>query len=85
MGQWDKLINQILSLDKNLRFEDLSKALKKIGYTSKQPHGGSSHVTFRKNGRYPITIPKGNPINTVYIELVRDAIKQYESESESND
>ena len=85
MGQWDKLIDQILRCDKNLRFEDLSKALNKIGYTSKQPRGGSSHVTFRKDGKYPITIPKSNPVNKVYIELVREAVKQFESESDSDD
>ena len=85
MGQWDKLIDQILRLDKNLRLEDLSKALNKIGYTSKQPRGGSSHVTFRKDGKYPITIPKGNPINKVYTEFVRDAVKQFESESDDGD
>ena len=85
MGHWDKLIDQILRCDKNLRFEDLSKALKKIGYTSKQPRGGSSHITFRKDGKYPITIPKSNPVNKVYIELVREAVKQFESESDNGD
>ena len=85
MSQWDKLIERILMLDKSLRDDELSKAMKKIGYTSKQPRGGSSHVTFRKKGRYPVTIPKGNPVNIAYIELVRDAVEQYESENEKDD
>ena len=85
MSKWNKLIERILILDKSLREDELSKAIKKIGYISKQPRGGGSHVTFRKDGRYPITIPKGNPVNIAYIELVRDAVEQYESESESND
>ena len=85
MSQWNKLIERILMLDKSLRDDELSKAMKKIGYTSKQPRGGSSHVTFRKKGRYPVTIPKGNPVNIAYIELVRDAIEQYESENEKNE
>ena len=85
MSQWNKLINQILLLDKSLRYEDLSKALKKMGYIPKQPRRGSSHVTFRKKGKYPITIPKGNPVNSVYIELVREAVEQFESEGDNND
>ncbi len=47
MSQWDKLVAEILKEDPNLRFEDLYKALVKIGYTAEQPRGGSSHYTFR--------------------------------------
>jgi predicted RNA binding protein YcfA (HicA-like mRNA interferase family) len=81
LGQWDKLISQILKLDKNLRYDDLTKALVRIGYTQGQPKGGSSHVTFRKPFNQPITIPKGNPVNKVYIELVRVAVIKFESEA----
>ena len=81
MAQWKKLIEQILRLDKNLRYEDLSKALTTIGYNSHQSSG--SHVTFRKNGRMPITIPKGNPVNKAYIQLVKDAVILFESEDKA--
>ena len=77
MSQWDKLIDEILSKNKNLRFEDLSKALKKMGYTENQPRGGSSHYTFKKPGCMPITIPKQQPMNKAYIEMVRDIVKVY--------
>ena len=77
MSQWDKLIAQILSENKNLRFEDLKKALLKIGYAMEQPRGGSSHFTFRKAGCPPITIPQQQPINRAYIELVAEAVRQY--------
>ena len=82
LSQWNKLIDEILKLNKNLRFEDLAKALTKIGYTQKQPKGGSSHYTFRKSGKMPITLPKDTPMNKVYIEMVRDAVIEYESEAE---
>ena len=81
MAQWEKLIEQILRLDKSLRYEDLLKALTTIGYKSRQPSG--SHVTFRKTGRMPITIPKGNPVNKAYIELVKDAVILFESEDKA--
>ena len=75
MSQWEKLIQAILEKDKSLRFDDLCKALEAVGYTKKQPRGGSSHYVFRKPGCQPITIPKHTPLKRVYIELVSDAVR----------
>lgn len=78
MSQWDKLISEILKLNRNLRFNDLVKALIKMGYTKHQPKGGSSHYTFRKKYCTPITLPKTkDAIDIVYIRLVRDAVLVY--------
>ena len=78
MSQWDKLISEILKLDPSLRFEDLSKALKRMGYEQKQPKGGSSHYTFRKKNCIPITLTKSKAqIDMAYIRLVRDAVADY--------
>jgi predicted RNA binding protein YcfA (HicA-like mRNA interferase family) len=79
LSQWDKLIQEILMLDRNLRFEDLAKALIKIGYTQNQPKGGSSHYTFRKKNCMPITLPKpkGMHMDIAYIRLVRDAVADF--------
>lgn len=77
VSQWQKLIDAILRKDKNLRFEDLCKALIKIGYTMEQPRSGSSHYTFRKAKCMPVTIPKQSPMNRAYIELVADAVRKY--------
>jgi predicted RNA binding protein YcfA (HicA-like mRNA interferase family) len=85
MSSYDKLILEIKNLNRTIRFEELSKVLERIGYRPKAPKGGSSHVTFRKNGKYPITIPKGYPVNKAYIDLVRDAVSRYESEALEND
>jgi predicted RNA binding protein YcfA (HicA-like mRNA interferase family) len=82
MSQWDKLIDEIVKLNKNVRFEDLAKVLTKLGYKQTQPKGGSSHYTFRKSGRMPITLPRSTPINRVYIEMVRDVILEYEGEDD---
>lgn len=49
------------------------------GYTMKGSSGGSSHFTFRKPGCAPITIPKHEPIKTVYIKMIREIV-----ESEAN-
>ena len=82
MSQWNKLIDEILKLNKNLRFADLAKALLKMGYTQNQPKSGSSHYTSRKAGKLPITIPKSSSINKVYIEMVRNAVLEFENEED---
>lgn len=82
MSKWEKLINEILQLNRNLRFEDLAKALIKMGYTQHQPKSGSSHYTFRKEGCMPVTIPKHAPMNKVYIELVKDIVLEYLKEED---
>ena len=75
MSQWDKLIERILQEDPSLRFDELHKALDRIGYTAKQPRSGSSHWTFRKSGCMPITIPRHTPLNKAYIVLVAEAVR----------
>ena len=82
MSKWDKLIDEILRLNKNLRFEELAKVLIRIGYEQNQPKGGSSHYTFRKNGKPPIAIPKSTPMKKAYIKFVRNAIVEFENEEE---
>lgn len=52
LSQWDKLIENIINKSPGLRFEELAKALQKIGYESAQPRSGSSHYTFRKKRLY---------------------------------
>ena len=80
MSKLDKLIDEILKLNKNLRFEALAKVLIRMGYTQSQPKGGSSHYIFRKHGRSPISLPKSSPMNKVYVQLVKDAIAESECE-----
>ena len=83
MSKWDKLIARIRNLDRDMRFEELSKVLESYGYTMKFPSGGSSHCTFRKPGRNPITIPVHEPIKKAYIILVKNVIEM-EEEHENN-
>lgn len=68
MSKWEKLLQRILSLSKDLRFDELRKVLEDYGYQMFSPCSGSSHYTFRKPGCQPITIPKHEPIKKVYVE-----------------
>ena len=75
MSKWEKLLQKILSLSKDLRFEELRKVLENCGYTMQSPKSGSSHYTFRKHGHSKITITKLAPIKRVYVEMVKDVVE----------
>lgn len=77
VSKWDKLIQQILKKNKDLRFADLAKALTIMGYTQYQPNGGSSHYTFRKNGCMLWQCNRHTPMNKVYIDIVKDIVQEY--------
>lgn len=84
MSRWEKLLQRILSLSKDLRFDELRKVLESYGYRMEAPRGGSSHYTFRKSGCQPITIPKHEPIKKVYVEMVRDVVESEAINHEEN-
>lgn len=84
MSRFEKLLQRIRSLDKNMRFDELRKVLESYGYQMSAPASGSSHRTFRKAGCNPITIPQHEPIKRAYVEMVRDVIESEESDDENN-
>lgn len=84
MSKWDKLLQRILSLSNDLRFDELKKVLESYGYEMRQPKGGSSHYTFRKGGYPPITMPKHEPIKKIYVEMIRNVVEGEVSKNEDN-
>lgn len=76
MSKWDKLLGHILSLSKDMRFDELKKVLESYCYVMNAPKSGSSHYTFRKAGKSPITIPKHEPIKKIYVEMVREVVEE---------
>lgn len=84
MSSWEKLLARILSLSKDLRFDELRKVLEEYGYSMGAPRSGSSHFTFRKEGCSPITIPKHEPIKKVYVEMVRNIVESEYSSYEND-
>ena len=84
MSQFNKLIRRIHSLDRNLRFSEIRKILESYGYVMRGPAGGSSHMTFRKAGRPPITIPVHEPVKRIYILMVREILENEELNDEND-
>ena len=82
MSKWDKLLSRILSLSKDMRFDELKKVLESYGYEMNAPKSGSSHYTFRKPGKNPITIPKHEPIKKIYVEMVREVVEESAHEND---
>jgi hypothetical protein len=78
MSQFDKLLQQIKNLDRSMRFDELRKVLDHYGSSMSGPASGSSHKTFRKPGKYPITIPQHEPIKRVYVEMVKEIVESEE-------
>lgn len=84
MSKWDKLIEKICSLSKEVRFEEVKRVLESYGYEMKRPRSGSSHCTFRKAGCAPITVPTHEPIKVVYLLMVKEVIES-EALNDEND
>ena len=82
MSRWNKLLSRILSLSKDMRFNELKKVLESYGYEMNAPKSGSSHYTFRKPGKNPITIPKHEPIKKIYVEMVREVVEESAHEND---
>ena len=78
MSRWYKLLNKISNMSRDVRFKEIKKVLESYGYTANNPSKGSSHWTFRKQGKPPITIPKNNPIKLTYVKMVKDIIEEEE-------
>lgn len=72
------MIDKITTLSKDIRFLELKKVLESYGYEGRKPGSGSSHWTFRKQGKAPVTIPESEPIKLAYIKLVKDIIDSEE-------
>lgn len=78
LSRWEKLLSKITDLSKDVRFAELKKILEGYGYIGKRPRSGSSHWTFRKYGKPPITIPENEPIKQVYVKLIKEIVESEE-------
>lgn len=80
MSKWKKLLSKLYSKNSEFRFDELEKILYNFDYKKVETKGGSSHVTFRKKGKMPITIPRHGKIKKAYVMLVRKAVEEEKNE-----
>ena len=80
MSKQEKLLQQIRNNPKNVRFETIRKILFDYAFIETTPKSGSSHYTYHR-GIYRITVPKNNPVNSVYIKQIIKIIDNLEAES----
>ena len=80
MSQLEKLIQKIID-EKDITYQDAEKVLVYLGYVSRTPRGGSSHITFTKSPNQIITLVKTQkPLKKYLVRLIKEAIiydKQY--------
>ena len=82
MSQWDKLLARLATLAQDMRFAELQRILESYGYTMTAPRSGSSHYTFRKPGKSPVTIPKHEPIKKVYVAMVKAVVEEEDADED---
>ena len=76
MSKFEKLLDEIRTLSKDVRFEKLKIILEYYGYTLSSSKHSGSHYVFRKSGKPSITIPKHNPVKVAYVKIIKDMIEK---------
>ncbi len=75
MSKKGKEFEKIKNNPKNIKFNTIDKLLKQYGFTVRQPKGGSSQYTYKKD-KLSLTIPKHSPVREVYIKKAVQFIEE---------
>jgi predicted RNA binding protein YcfA (HicA-like mRNA interferase family) len=73
LSRKDKLLQRLLSLPKDVRFDELERVLLWSGYTLDRTRG--SHAIYIKTGHPTLTIPIRSPVKSYLIKQVLDVIE----------
>ena len=75
MTKRDKL-NQKIAEGKIISFSEADKILKNAGFSPEVPKSGSSHITYRKEGKNPITLVRNRKeLKPYQIRMIQEAIQ----------
>lgn len=69
-----RLYDQVAKNPKNCSFEDLERLLEAVGFVARSP--GGSHVTFKRPGCKPLTVPRRKPVKEHYVNEALDIIDE---------
>lgn len=76
MSKWDKLLKKLYTLDPDIRLEEICRIMEYYGYEPSYPRGGSSHITFRKEGTNSVTLPVHGRIKKIYLKQLRKIVEE---------
>ncbi|MBH8562954.1 type II toxin-antitoxin system HicA family toxin [Nostoc sp. CENA67] len=72
-----------MKLLRDLSYEDLIKALTKLGYETTRQTGSYIHLTTQENGEHHLTIPAHDPIKRGTLNaILRDIASHFDLERE---
>lgn len=74
MSYFEKQLEKLFSLPKEMRYEEIKLLLEKFGFVGTETKSGSSHITYRKEGYPNITIPRHGNIKKVYLRMIKKAL-----------
>lgn len=61
---------------RKISYSEAEKVLLRLGYTASAPKGGSSHISFRKEGKRPITLVRNRKELKIYqMKMIQKALK----------
>ena len=76
MSKRDKLSQKTLTGKSNITPAEAQKILESLGYLAEGPSGGSSHLTFRKQGKQSVTIVlTQNPLKPYMVAKLQLTLK----------
>lgn len=72
----EKLLKGIKNNPKTVKFEELDKILKDVGFDRRQPSGGSSHYTYIFEDKI-LTVPYKRPyIKVIYVKMAMKLLEE---------
>ena len=86
MGQLEKLYRRALERPNSVRFSELDRLLRRLGFTRRQPGGGSSHYVYVW-GDIRLTVPKSGSdgVKAVYVRRAMEALERMQADEVEDD
>ncbi len=76
MTKKEKLLQKIKNNPKSVRFQEMDKILREVGFERRQPSRGSSHYTYNYKDK-TLTVPYNRPfVKVIYIKMALQILEE---------
>ena len=76
MTRKEKLLQKMKNNPKSVKFEDIDKIMREVGFERRQPSRGSSHYTYSYKDK-TLTVPYNRPfIKVIYIKMALQILEE---------